>query len=104
MTDYRVVFAPEANKQLIALYDYIVDAASAAVAQSYTDGVVSYCESLAQFPYRGNRRDDLLPGLRITHYRKRTIIAIVVNDEAQEVNITGIWHGGQQYESAFEAE
>ncbi|QWA11468.1 type II toxin-antitoxin system RelE/ParE family toxin [Sodalis ligni] len=104
MTDYRVVFAPEANKQLIALYDYIADAASAGVAQSYTDGVVSYCESLAQFPYRGNRRDELLPGLRITHYRKRTIIAIVVNDEAQEVNITGFWHGGRQYESAFEVE
>ncbi len=101
MTDYRVVFAPEANKQLIALYDYIAEAASAAIAESYTDGVVDYCESLAQFPHRGNQRDDLVPGLRIIHYKKRTVITFAVDDEAQEVDIMEIWHGGQQYEAFF---
>ncbi len=101
MTDYRVVFAPEANKQLLALQEYITKAASAFVAQSYTKGIVIYCKSLAQFPHRGNQRDDLLPGLRITHYKKRTAIAFVVDEDAGEVNIVGIWYGGQQYETFF---
>ncbi len=45
-------------------------------------------------------RDDIRPGLRITHYRKRTVIAFEVN--ADQVAIIGVFHGGQDYEAALQ--
>ena len=39
---------------------------SNAIAARFTDGIVDDCESLTTFPNRGNRRDDVRPGLRIT--------------------------------------
>jgi toxin ParE1/3/4 len=66
---YRVVFSPEAEEQLVALYGYIATAASPDIASRYTEAIVSYCESLRTFPHRGTMRDDVRPGLRITHYK-----------------------------------
>ena len=37
------------------------------------------------------------PGLRITHYRKRTVIAFAVEDDF--VTILGVFYGGRDYES-----
>lgn len=64
----RVVFSPEAEEQLAALYHYIASAASPNIAARYTEAIISYCESLRTFPRRGTMRDDVRPGLRITHY------------------------------------
>jgi plasmid stabilization system protein ParE len=50
---YRVVFSPEAEEQLAALYGYIAAAASPDIAARYTEAIVSYCESLRTFPHRG---------------------------------------------------
>ncbi|HRK38962.1 MAG TPA: type II toxin-antitoxin system RelE/ParE family toxin [Burkholderiaceae bacterium] len=97
---YRVVFSPEAQEQLVELYRYIAEAASPAVAARYTDAIVSYCESLCMFPLRGTKRDDVRPGLRITHYRKRTVIAFDVDTE--RVAIIGLFYGGQDYESILQ--
>ncbi|MFU9137185.1 type II toxin-antitoxin system RelE/ParE family toxin [Erwinia tasmaniensis] len=99
MEHYQVIFAPEAEAQVKALWRYLADVAGAATAASYTDGVLSYCESLSLFPHRGNARDDLLTGLRVTNYRKRTIIAFLVEDG--QVRIVGVWYGGQNYESSL---
>ena len=46
---HRVVFSPEAQEQLAALYRYIAQAASPDVAARYTDAIVTYCESLRTF-------------------------------------------------------
>lgn len=46
---------------------------------------------------RGTRRDDIRPGVRVTHYRKRTVIAFEA--DADPVLVLGIFHGGQDYES-----
>jgi len=94
---YRVVFAPEAEEQLVHLYRHLAGAASPDVAARYTDAVITYCESLCLFPERGSRRDDVRPGLRITHYARRTVIAFDVS--ADQVSIIGIFHGGQDYET-----
>lgn len=51
---------------------------------------------LQTFAARGVARDDLLPGLRITHFRKRAIIAYLLDDEV--VSIIGVFYGGQDYE------
>jgi plasmid stabilization system protein ParE len=47
---------------------------------------------LQTFAARGVARDDLLPGLRITHCRKRTIIAYLLDRDV--VSIVGVFYGG----------
>ncbi len=98
---YRIFFSPEAEEQLAALYNYIADAASPEIAAQYTEAIVSHCEKLNLSPVRGTARDDIRPGLRITNYKKRTIIAFVVDAEAGQVSILGLFYGGQDYESAL---
>jgi plasmid stabilization system protein ParE len=44
--------------------------------------------------------DDIRPGLRITHYRKRTIVAFSL--EADLVSILGIFYAGQEYTPRLE--
>lgn len=97
---YAVVFTPEAQEQVLSLYRFIAAAASPGIAERYTSSIVAYCESLRDFPLRGTRRDDVRPGLRITNYKKRVVIAFDV--EAEQVSIIGIFYGGQDYESVLQ--
>ena len=82
-----------------ALYGYVAQAASPDIASRYTNAIVTYCEGLHTFPLRGTRRDDVRPGLRITNYKKRAVIAFAV--EGEVVAIVGVYYGGQDYESAL---
>lgn len=97
---YDVVFSPEAEEQLAALFNYVADAASPTIAKRYTSSIVNYCESLHTFPERGTMRDDVRPGLRVTNYKKRATIAFYV--EAQRVFIVGVFYGGQNYETVLQ--
>ena len=94
---HRVEFSPESEDQLVELYRYIADAASPDIAARYTDAIVGYCEGLNTFPIRGTRRDEVRPGLRITNYKKRTVIAFAVDTDV--VSIVGIFYGGQDYQT-----
>ena len=76
---------------------HIAEAASPDIAAQYTEAIVSYCDSLRTFPLRGTRRDDVRPGLRITNYKKRAVIAFDV--DADVVSIIGVFYGGQNYET-----
>ncbi len=97
---FHVVFSPEAEDQLSNLYRYIAVATSPGVAERYVNAIIRYCEMLETFPLRGAQRDDIRPGLRITHYKGRTVIVFAV--EAQQVSIVGVFYGGQDYETALQ--
>lgn len=99
---YTVVFTPEALHQLESLYRYVADAASPDIAQRYTEAIVKYCEGLCSFPHRGTRRDDVRPGLRITNYKKRAVIAFDVGQEC--VSVIGVFYGGQNYETVLQSD
>lgn len=94
---YRVQFAPEALDQLAGLEAHIAAAGAPETAAHYVDAIVTFCVSLATFPERGVPRADLLPGLRITHYRKRAVIAFRVTGDT--VSVLGVYYGGQDYEA-----
>jgi toxin ParE1/3/4 len=96
---YTVRFGPEAEDQLAAIDQYIADVGSATTAARYVDAIVACCESLATFPRRGRKRDDLMPGLRITNFRGRAVIAFLVDTDAELVSIVGVFYGGQDYET-----
>ena len=100
---YRVGFAPEASDQLEALFLYIAERSSPAIADRYTSAVIATCESLALFPLRGVAREDIRPGLRLTHHKGRTVIAYSVDEDAQTVSIIGVFYGGQNHESTLAA-
>jgi plasmid stabilization system protein ParE len=96
---WRVQFAPEALAQLRELEQRIANAGAPLTAERYVDSIVDFCMRLQTFAARGVARDDLLPGLRITHFRKRAIIAYML--ETEVVSIIGVFYGGQDYESAL---
>jgi plasmid stabilization system protein ParE len=54
---------------------------------------------LRTFPHRGTQRDDIRPGLRVTNYKKRAVIAFAVDDG--RVSILGVFYGGQDDETAL---
>jgi plasmid stabilization system protein ParE len=76
---------------------YIANAATPDVAAGYVDAIITYCEGLAEFPYRNLARDDIRPDLRTTSFRKRTIVAYAILDDV--VAVIGIFHGGRDYEA-----
>src|SRR5258705_11000494 len=96
---YSVVFTPEAEEHLVALYRYIANDASPAIAEKFTSAIVEFCEGLANFPQRSVRRDDIRPGLFVTQYRSRVVIAYSVDDDA--VVVIGVFYGGRDFESLF---
>jgi len=49
---YSVIYAPEAEAQLVALFFHIAAVASPEIAARYTDAIVEQCESLKTFPMR----------------------------------------------------
>ncbi len=97
--NYSVIFSLEAVDQLMALYNHIADAASPDIANCHIEGIIAYCENLHSFPIRGVLREDVRPGLRITNYKKRTVIAFEVDKKAGQVSILGLFYGGQDYET-----
>jgi len=62
---------------------------------------MDYCDSLALFPDRGRRREDLAPGLRVTNHRSRISILFDVDASKREVAIYSVHYGGQNYEAAY---
>jgi toxin ParE1/3/4 len=88
---YSVVFTPEAEEQLVELYRYIANDASPAVAEQFTSAIVEFCVRLVNFPHRSARRDDIRPGLFVTQYRSRVVIAYSVDNN--EIVVIGVFYG-----------
>lgn len=101
MKTYTVVFAPEVQDDLLDRHAWIAERAAPSVAARYTQAIVDLCESLSPFPKRGAPRDEVRPGLRITHHKRRTVVADAVDDDARAVSILGVFHGGRDYRSAL---
>jgi toxin ParE1/3/4 len=89
----EVIYSPEANDDLIELYDYIADRGAPNAALAYIERVDARCASLAAFPEQGIRRDDIQPGLRVVGFERRTAIAFHITVDV--VVIDRIFHGGR---------
>lgn len=93
---YDVVFRPGAEADLLALYRYIAEAAGTDRADRYVARIEQACRTLATFPERGTRRDDILPGLRTIGFERRATLAFRVLDGA--VEIVAIAYAGRNFE------
>lgn len=61
---------------------------------------MTYCQGLSAFPERSALHVNIRPGLRVTNYKKRVVIAYTFEDEL--VSIIGIFYGGQNYEASLQ--
>jgi len=97
---HKVVFAPEAQADLLELYDTIARDAGEERALAYVERIAASCLGLATFPERGTLRDDIRPGLRVIGFARRVAIAFHVI--AGTVTINRILYGGRDFGAAFE--
>jgi len=96
---HRLVYSPEAQADLIGLYQYIAERSSPSRALSYVERIEAACRTLAVFPRRGIRRDDLYPGLRMTSVARRVAVTMLVDGD--EVRIIRVLYGGRDLAAAF---
>ena len=96
----KVEFTPLAERQLDALYNYIADHSSERIADNYVGRIVTFCGKLADFPNRGTKRDEILPGLRTVGFERRATIAFAILPGT--ILIQGIFYGGQDFASVFD--
>jgi toxin ParE1/3/4 len=95
----EVIFRPQAETDLLALYRYIAEASGLGIAGSYIDRIETACLSLTTFPNRGTKRDDLAPGLRTIAFERR--VTIVYRALKTHVEIVTVAYGGRDFESDF---
>lgn len=93
----RVVFTEEARRDLIELGDWIAEHAGAATALGYIARLEAYCSGFAIAGERGQRRDDIRPGLRVVGFERRITIAFIVTD--LEVTILRLHYEGRNWSS-----
>jgi toxin ParE1/3/4 len=93
----KVIFRPQAEAGLLA-----AEASGLGIASGYIDRIEIGCMSLATFPNRGTKRDDLAPGLRTIAFERRVTIAYRVLKT--RVEIVTIAYGGRDFESDLREE
>jgi toxin ParE1/3/4 len=93
-----VVFAPEARGDLLNLGDWIAERAGMDVALKYIERLEVYCSGFEFAGERGQRRDDIRPGLRIVGFERRIAIAFIVSDT--DVTILRLYYGGRNWSSS----
>jgi toxin ParE1/3/4 len=96
---HKVIFRPEAEADLFALYRYIAENSGDTRAAEYVERIVTTCMNLADFPLRGTLRNDLAPGIRITGFERRATIAFRVEDDT--VRIVRVFYAGRDFEAAL---
>lgn len=98
----RVVTTPEAEDDLLRLYDYIEERSGPARALAYVERIRRHCAGFGRFPDRGTKRDDVWPGLRTVGFARRVTIVFTVAPEA--VRILRVLYGGRDLRAAFDDE
>ncbi len=73
--NYRVFFSPEAQADLVELYDYIAESSGEDRALGYVGRIEEWINRLESFPEIGSQRDDIRPGLRVAGFERRVSIA-----------------------------
>lgn len=101
---YEIIFDPAAQRDLIAIFDYIADRASETIAERFTNKLYQHCRKLEHMPERGTRRDHLRRGLRTMGYRRRATVLFEVDRINRRVIIIGIFYGGRNSADDFSEE
>jgi toxin ParE1/3/4 len=102
MPTRKVILRPAAEDDLTNLYHYITTRSGYPErAIGYIRRIRGYCDALASFPERGQRRDDLRPGLWVISFERRVVIAYMILDTG-DIEIGRIFYGGRNYEAIMQ--
>ena len=102
---FRIEFSAEAERDFALIFDHLFE--SYRGFGESVEAALDHCEDrireirqeadrLCAAPYRGERHDDLLPGLRHLTI-DRAIYWFEVNEAEQRVRILAIFFGGQDH-------
>ncbi|CAO3455819.1 type II toxin-antitoxin system RelE/ParE family toxin [Azospirillum largimobile] len=97
--NYSVQFSPEAQSDLLDLYDHVAEQAGEARALAYLERIERHCMRLAIFPQRGTLREDVRSGLRIIGFERRVAVAFHV--QGRMVTILRVLYGGRDLTGAL---
>jgi len=99
MKKYDIYLMPDAVKDLENIYDSIAERSGFPErAWAYVGKLRQHCHGLALAPIRGQQRDDLMLGLRISPIDKKAVAAFIVDEKKRAVLILNIFYGGRDYE------
>lgn len=98
MNRRAVTFTPQARSDLLSIGDWIAERAGSEVALGYTARLEAYCNGFEFASERGQRRDDLRPGLRVVGFERRIAIVFAVSDD--EVTILRLHYAGRNWSSS----
>ena len=94
---HETAFSPAA-RDVRSLYRYIAARSGRDRALAYIERIEAFCAQFAEFPERGTRRDDLLPGLRVIGFERRVTIAFHI--DAGRVTFDRILYAGRNLGAA----
>ena len=101
MDKYTVKFDTRVRNQLASVARYLAGVADPNRASSFVRNLTNEAKSLNTFPYRGQSKDHIYPGLHIIGYKRRATIAYFIDDADKIVSIAGIFMavrtGNQSY-------
>lgn len=99
MKKRRVIFSPEAQTDLLELYDWISDQADPVTAIKYIERLEVFCSNLSDGSERGTLRDDIRPNLRVIGFERRVSIAFSVATDV--VTVLGFFSGGRNWQTGL---
>jgi toxin ParE1/3/4 len=89
----ELVYRPLAREDLAEIYRRRAEAEGAQSAAELVSAIQDRCDGLTTFPERGTPRPEIGPGLRSIPFRRKAVIAYLVEPDA--VAIVGIMYGGR---------
>lgn len=90
----ELVFHPQAEADLAALFRWIEAEAGADVADRYLTRIEAKCATLTAYPNRGSPREDLGAGVRTQSFERRLVIAYRVT--GKQVVILAVANGARE--------
>jgi plasmid stabilization system protein ParE len=103
---WTVVFAAEAINDLLLIADHLAQAycsfgeppvEAKRHAQARIEAIITAAERLATAPFRGDSRDDLLPGLRHLAL-DRAVYWFRPRPEQRDIQVLAVFFGGQDHQ------
>lgn len=94
-----MVLSPEAEIDLLVLYDWIAENASPVTALGYIERLTNYVRGFDCASERGTLRNDIREGLRTIGFERRVTIAFIVTES--QVIVLGFYYGGQNWQDTL---
>ena len=97
MKQWPVILDPQASIDLDEIYVWVARHADEAVANRFTQRLLTFCDRLRMAPKRGVVRDDFRSGALLIGFERSVSVAFVVTED--EVRILRLLSRGRQFDS-----